>query len=467
MDPHEKNNDPQEPTSTAPALARKLGLFDITMLVMGSVIGAGIFKVPHNVAEHLPVPALILAAWILGGVLTLAGSLVYAELVRRRPHVGGQYAFLREAYHPLVAFVYGWALLWVIQSGGIASVAVVFGTYFNQLVHIPGPFAERLLAAGVIAVLTAINCAGVRTGSTVQNIFMILKILAIATLVLCGWLVAEGLWSSKSQAAADTAPAGWLLLTAFGAAMVPVLFAYGGSHTTTFIAGEVRDPQRNMPRGLVLGIAGVIVLYLAVNFVCIRVLGVTQLAETKSPASDVMLRALGQPGAILISIGIAISALGFVSQGTLTSPRVYYAMARDGLFLQSVAWVHPRTRVPVVAILLQGLFAMVIAVSGTFDQILQYVMAVEMSFYALTALGLFVIRRHDAALPESAQLSGRGHPWTTLLFAGANVALVVNLCYQSPLHAALGLGIALAAVPVYFLWRRRAERKPNTSVESG
>jgi basic amino acid/polyamine antiporter, APA family len=469
----------EPPDDAASALARRLGLFDITMLVMGSVIGAGIFVVPHDVAGLVRTPGLVLTAWILGGVVTLAGSLVYAELTWRRPHVGGQYAFLREAYHPSVAFLYGWSLLWIIQSGGMASVAVVFGRYAIELLHLLGdglgspgafgvltgaPAAEAVLAALAIALLTAVNCTGVRAGGTTQNIFMTLKVLAILTLVVGGLVVAEGVWSltggvpaSADQESAGGGPAGWELVTALAAALVPVLFAYGGSHTTTFVAGEVRDPRRTLPRGLVLGVSGVIALYLAVNLACLRVLGADGLAATPQPASEVMRRALGAPGAAVLSAGIAISALGFLSQATLTSPRVYYAMARDGLFFRAVAWVHPRSRVPVVAVLLQGAFATVIAVSGTFHQILNYVMSVEMVFFALTALSLFVIRRRDArAAAVRPPISG--HPLTTLLFAAVNVALVLDLFYKYPWNSAAGIGLALAGVPVYFAWRWRGRR---------
>jgi APA family basic amino acid/polyamine antiporter len=466
----------QPPDGDAPALARKLGLFDITMLVMGSVIGVGIFAVPHTVAGLLQSPGLVLAAWALGGLVTLAGSLVYAELTRRRPHVGGQYAFLREAYHPAVAFVYGWSLLWIVQSGGMASVAVIFGRYFLELVSLVGegsggavveslrawvgaPGAEAVVAAAAIATLTAVNCTGVRAGSTAQNIFMVLKILAILLLVGCGLLLVEAGWiglggvPAPSAAGAPgkgaAAAGGWQLLTAFAAAMVPVLFSYGGSHTTTFMAGEVCDPRRNLPRGLVLGVLGVVVLYVAVNFVCLRALGVERLAATERPAAAVMGLALGAPGAAVISAGIAISALGFLSQAVLTSPRVYYAMARDGLFFQGIAWVHPRTRAPVLAIVLQGAFAMVIAVSGTFEQILNYVMSVEMVFLALTALSLFVLRRRDATAADTVP----GHPVTTVLFAVVNVTLVLDLFYKYPRNSAMGIGIALASVPVYFAWR--------------
>lgn len=458
---------PSEP----PTLARELGLFDITMLVMGSVIGVGIFVVPHNVAKRVHTPGLILLAWILGGVVSLAGSLVYADLTRRRPHVGGQYAFLREAYHPVVAFLYGWCLLWVIQSGGMASVALVFARYSLELGNLfvanllgspaqtpgataDGTTAQAVVAAGTIAVLTAINCMGVRTGSTAQNIFMVLKILSIATLIVCGLFVTRAP-GERRVSALPTSPGGWRTATALAAALVPVLFAYGGWHTTTFMAAEVCDARQTLPRGLVLGVTGVTALYLGVNFVCVRVLGAEALAANGSPASVVMTRALGAPGAAVLSAGIAVSAVGFLSQAVLTSPRVYYAMARDGLFFRGVAWLHPRTRVPVIAILIQGAFAIIIAMSGTFDEILNYVMSVELAFLALTALSLFILRRKDAAAGTMPRDAVPGHPGTTLLFAFAAVALVVAVAYEYPENCEMGLRITAAGVPVYAFWRWR------------
>jgi APA family basic amino acid/polyamine antiporter len=427
--------------------------------------------VPHDVAELVHTPALILSAWVLGGVVTLAGSLVYADLSRRRPQVGGQYAFLREAYHPIVAFLYGWCLLWVIQSGGMASVAVVFARYFLELGHFvaakdPGSLAQALgaaagapmagagVAAVTIAGLTALNCLGVRTGSTAQNLFMVLKILAIGALIVGGLLIVGPPGERPGDEAAVSA-GGWGIAPALAAALVPVLFAYGGWHTTTFLAAEVCDARRNLPRGLVLGVLGVTVLYLGVNLVCVRVLGADQLAVSGSPAADVLRQALGAPGAALLSAGIAVSAIGFLSQAVLTSPRVYYAMARDGLFFPSVARIHPRTRVPVLAVLLQGAFAIVIAVSGTFHQILNYVMSVEMVFLALTALSLFILRRRDAAAGAVPRDAVPGHPVTTLVFTAADVAVVVALFWQFPANSVIGLGIAAAGIPVYAFWRWR------------
>jgi APA family basic amino acid/polyamine antiporter len=481
-----------EPKSELTGLVRRLGLFDMTMLVMGSVIGVGIFMTPHAVAQLAPNPYLVLGAWILGGIVTLAGSMVYAEWTRRRPDVGGQYAYLREAYHPAVGFLYGWSLLWIIQSGGIASVAVVFAEYFHEILQLWGIPLEQtgglnpstvaklgsvtkvFFATTAIGIFTIINCLGVRTAGTTQNIFMVLKILAIAMLVVCGALVATSDSSAVSQTEAAINPTAistelpspsspWWPLTALAAAMVPVFFSYGGWHTTTFVGEEVRDPRRTLARALVLGVSGVMVLYVAVSFVCVRVLGVDGLAQAEKPASAVMQLALGKSGAAIISIGIAISALGFLSQGTLTSPRVYYAMARDGLFFRSVAWVHPRTRVPIVAIILQGAVAMVIAASGDFLAIVNYVMSVELTFWSLTALGLFVIRRKDAGDRQSASLRIPGHPATTLLFVAVNVAVLANTFFERPRESALVMGIALAGAPVYFYWRRGRNAEPIMS----
>lgn len=448
----------------ASGLAPRLGLFDITMLVMGGVIGAGIFVVPHTVAALVPAPAPVLAAWVIGGLISMAGGLVYADLARRRPHVGGQYAFLREAYHPALAFTYGWSLLWIIQSGGMAAVAVVFGTYCNQLLFgdAAAHGSDALAAAMAIAAVTAVNCTGARAGSTAQNVFMGLKTLAILTLVLCGLLATGAPWSVRGG---PEAPGDWLP-TAFAAALVQVFFAYGGWHTTTFLVAEVRDPTRTLPRGLVLGVTGVIVLYLGVNLACLRVLGADELAVNTSPAAAVMQRALGAPGVALLSAGVAISALGFLSQASLTSPRVYYAMARDGLFFRSVAWVHPRTHSPVVAVLLQGTFAVVLAVTRTFQQIINSVMCVEMTFFALTALGLFVIRHRDGMARGPSCRSVPGHPVTTLLFAAVNIGLVLDLLYREPANSAAVVAIALAGLPAYCAWRWRG-RVGATAARAG
>jgi len=438
-------------TAAAPRLARRLGLFDATMLVMGGIIGSGIFMNPSVVANQVHSPFLILGAWLLGGFAALAGAFVYAELASLRPDVGGQYAYLREAYHPAVAFIFGWALLLVTQTGGMAAVAITFARYFSELTHFPLP--DWLIASAALGILTLINCFGVRGGSTVQSILMILRIAAIALLVLFGAFAARESNLFGSVSAEPTVP--YDSLPSFGAAMIPVLFAYGGWQTTNFIAGEIHNPRKNLPYGLLLGVVGVAILYLSVNLVCILVLGAHDLALTTTPATEVMRRALGERGVALIALGITISTLGFLSQGMLTAPRVYFAMAEDKLFFRSVATIHPKTRVPVVAIAIQGVLAIIITLSGRYEQILNFVVSTDFIFFGLTATTIFVFRRRAATLPGSDTFRTPGHPLTTVFFIAICWLVVISTIYTYPLNSIIGIGIMLTGIPVYFYWRRK------------
>ncbi|HEX4801336.1 MAG TPA: amino acid permease [Sphingomicrobium sp.] len=429
-------------------LVRRLGVFDATMLVMGGIIGSGIFVTPAEVARHVSTPLLIVGVWVIGGVIALAASFVYAELAARRPEVGGQYAYLRDAYGPVPAFLYGWALLLVIQSGGMAAVAITFARYFGDLVHLP--LADSVVAVVVLALLTVINCLGVRSGSNVQSGLMLLKILAIAGLVLAGLTLAPtspGEPTSEYAGSVST-------LAAIGAAMTPVMFSYGGWQTASFVAGEMRNPGRDLGRGLLFGVAGVVLLYTLVAFVCVHGLGPAGLASSKTPATDVMRLALGSRGATFIGLGIAISALGFLSQGMLTAPRVYFAMAEDGLFFRSVAAVSSNTHVPVVAIILQGFAAAVIALSGTFGQILGYVVSVDFIFFALTGAALFVFRRRDGDRPVVFKVPL--HPFTTGLFVIACVLTVIATVWNNLANSLIGYAILLAGVPACLYWQRKS-----------
>lgn len=432
-------------------LARRLGLFDATMIVMGGIIGSGIFMNPYAVALQVHTPFLILGAWTIGGFFALAAAFIWAELAARRPEVGGQYAYLREAFHPSVAFLYGWVLLLVIQTGGMAAVAVTFSRYFAELTNLPLNYSQ--LAAIVLALLTIINCLGVRAGSTVQSILMVLKIVALVALVACGLLFAT---SANNPSQLLDRPPSVDLLTSFGAALVPVIFSYGGWQTSTFLAGEIKEPRRNLPRGLILGVTGVVLLYLAANVVYITVLGTSGLAASTAPASDVMRNALGNFGARAIAAGIAISTVGFLSQSMLTAPRVYFAMAQDGLFFKSVGTVHPQTRVPIVAIALQGLLAIVIAFLGTYEYILNYVVSVDVIFFGLTACCVFVFRKRTDA--ETAGIvKVPGHPVTTLLFIAICWAVAINTVYRYPGNTLIGIAIMLAGLPAYWFWRSRSK----------
>src|SRR6266480_4952767 len=390
------------------------------MIVMGGIIGAGIFTNPYVVAQQVHTPLLILGAWAVGGLIALAGAFIYAELSSQVSTSGGQYIYLRDAMHPLVAFGYGWSLLFVIQTGGMAAVALIFANHIYELVGVrTTDLRAALLASIALAALTIINCIGVRAGSITQNILMILKLVAIAALVAVG-LTVNGPTQALGVPATNSTPTTWQLLIAFGAALIPAQFAYGGWQTACFVAGEVREPRKNLPRGLLLGVLGVIVVYLSVNYVCVRAIGPQGLGQTTTPASAVMRLALGENGARIIAVGIAVSTLGFLSQSMLTAPRVYFAMAEDGLFFKSLTKLN-RARVPALAIALQGALAVVITLSGRYEQILNYVISVDVIFFALTAATVFVFRRRAKTNPtllkaSSARTRVPGHPFTTLFF---------------------------------------------------
>ena len=441
--------------SPAPTLARQVGLFDATMVVMGGIVGAGIFINPYVVARQVHSPVLILAAWVLGGLVAMVGAFIYAELADRMPNVGGQYSYLREAYHPVLGFLYGWVLLLVVQTGGMAAVTITFARYFLDLTG--WNVSDRLVAVVVLGLLTLINCLGVKIGSQVQSSLMLLKIAAIAGLIVVGmWLVPAP--HSVVRPILDQ-PLSLGLVASLATAMVPVLFAFGGWQTANFIAGEIKDPRRNLPRALLLGVAGVIALYVGVNMVCVRALGPQALADTTVPATAVMRLALGERGATLIALGITISTLGFLSQSILTAPRVYFAMAEDGVFFRSVASVNARTHVPVVAIILQSIWTMVVVFSGRYEQILNYVVSMDFLFFGLTATCLFVLRQRDRQSMASTHCETGyrvpGHPVTTGGFVLACWLVVATTIYRYPGNSLLGMLILALGFPVYAVWSRR------------
>jgi len=429
------------------------------MLVMGGIVGSGIFINPYVVAEQVHTRALILGAWAFGGVIAFGGAFIWAELAATLPEVGGQYAYLREAYHPAVAFLYGWALLLVIQTGGMAAVSITFARYLAELTG--WPVKDWLVATFALGVLTLINCLGVRTGGRTQSLLMIMRIAAIAGLVVAGLLVTH----RGEPVSAAASPAS---LTSFGAAMVPVLFAYGGWQTANFIAAEVKEPRKNLPRGLILGVLGVVTLYVSVNWIYLKALGPVQLARTSTPATSVMRLALGQRGVMFIAAAIAISTLGFLSQSILTAPRVYFAMAEDGLFFRSVARLHPKTHVPVVAIVLQSVWTIVIVLSGRYEQILNYVVSVDFFFFGLTATTIFVFRRRVIPGEDMRALYRvPGHPFTTAVFVAICWSVVANTLYRYPQNSLMGFALILAGIPVYIYWSRKSfPMNPVTKIQS-
>lgn len=445
-----------------------MGLFDATMLVMGGIIGSGIFINPYVVARLVHTPALILGAWAVGGLIALVGAFIYAELADRMPKVGGQYAYLRDAYHPLVGFLYGWASLFVINGGSSAAIAVTFAKYFTALTHTTIP--ENVTAIAAVVALTVINCFGVRAGTTIQSTFMLLRIAAVALLVGCGiWFLGHS--SSAPHLAWQPLldrPVSFDLLSVFGATMVPVLFAYGGWQTTNYVASEIREPRRNLPRALLLGVLGVIVLYLSVNFIYLLALAPGGLAETATPASEVMRRALGSRGASLIAAAIAISTVGFLSQAMLTYPRVYFAMAEDGVLPRWFARVNPQSRAPVGSIVFQGFITTALVLLGTYEQILSYVVVMDWLFFALTAGCLLVFRRREkrGADGDAPAVKIRyrvpGYPWTAGVFVVVAFLVVVNTIYKYPRNTGIAVCILLAGIPGYFLFRGPARQSAGS-----
>jgi basic amino acid/polyamine antiporter, APA family len=430
--------------------ARRLGLFSGTMAVVGGIVGGGIFRTPAAVAERVGSSGLILGVWVAGGAVALAGALCFGELGQRSPRAGGGYVYLRETWGPLAAFLYGWALLLVIASGAIAAIAVTFADYTLALTGLPRRLGLPLAVASIVLV-SGINYFGVRPGALVQNVFTVLKLLALAALVGVGLLA--GLPPSEPSPAA--AP------SAIGAALVPVLFTYGGWQQTNFIAEEMVDPERDLPRALLLGVAIVVATYLLANLAYLQVLGPAGLAASTAPAADAMRKVLGPPGSALISAGIAVSTFGFLNLVVLVTPRVFQAMAADGAFFPRLARLHPVHRTPAAAIVLQAAWASTLALSGSFSQLVDYVAFADWVFFGLTVAGLFVYRARDRAEGRHAAPGAfrvPGYPWTPAAFVAAAIFVVVSSVVAAPRNAMVGTGLLALGVPVFWYWSRAGRR---------
>jgi APA family basic amino acid/polyamine antiporter len=441
-----------EPGIAAPTTyARRIGLFSATMLVVGGIIGSGIFLNPAIVAQRVGSGELILLTWSLGAAIALLGAFIFAELGARAPAAGGGYVYLRDAFGPLPAFLYGWALLLAIASGAAAAVAVTFASYAAPLFGL-GAGADPWLAAGAIALLSLVNAFGVRPGAWTQNVFTLLKLAAIAALVIAAFVGATpGSPAACVGAGCGTTSGGGTgVIVAVGTALVPVLFAYGGWQQTNFVAEEMVDARRNLPRALVIGVLIVGAVYLAANLTYLRALGAAGLAVSRAPAADVMAAVAGDTGRRLIAAGIAVSTFGFLNLVILVTPRVYQAMARDGLFFARFAELHPRSRAPVAAIAAQGLWAIVLLSSGSYGQLLDWVTFADWIFFGLTAATLFVYRRRAPA----ASYRAPAFPWTVLLFIAACIYVVGGAVVSNPPNAPRGALLLAAGVPVYFFWSR-------------
>jgi basic amino acid/polyamine antiporter, APA family len=423
------------------------------MVVIGGIIGAGIFITPHIVAERLDTPLLVLGAWVMGGLIALAGAFAYAELGAIFPRAGGQYVYLRDGLHPLAGFLYGWALLLVIESGAIAAVAITFATYALHLAD--GPEGARVpLAIAALIVLSIVNYLGVKPGSRVLNVLVVLKVAALTILIGAGIFAAgHPGWWSESRAAAT--PAVTSTIVAFGAAMIPILFTYGGWQSANYVAEEIANPKRNLPLALVAGTVAVVVIYVAVNVIYLRALGLNGLSATAAPAADAARRMFGPAGDLFVSGAIAVSTFGFLDLCILAPTRVYYAMAADRLFVPALATLHPRFGTPSLAIIVQSTWSCVLALTGTYDQLANYVVFADWIFFGLTVLTVLTFRRK---LPLAARapdgFRAPGYPVVQILFVLIAAGVVASVIGAAPAAAAKGAGLIALGIPVYFFYAR-------------
>ncbi len=448
-------------TSTDPGgggLRRVLGPFDATMMVMGCIIGAGIFRTPMHVAEGMGSAGGILGLWLLGGVLAMCGAFVFAELAGMLPQAGGQYVFLREAYGRFVAFLFGWLLLAAINSGAIAFIATVFADHLDALLAGLDPglalsgTARRAVAIAVVVGLTVVNALGVRLGATLQNAAMVAKLAGLLVVVALGAAVAAGLADAAEVESTAAPPAfSWHGL---GAGVLAVVFSYGGWQNVAAVASEVRDPARTLPRAILLGTTGVILLYVALNAALLAVLGPAGLAATATPAAEAAGRVVAG-GEELVAGLVVLSTFAIAQVLLLVTPRIYYAMARDGVFLRAAGYVSPRRGTPVVAIALQGGMAIVHLSTGSALDLLQMTVIFDWVFFALSGVALFVLRRRrpDAARPYRAL----GYPWLPGVFVLVAVTIVVQSLFTAQAVAVLRSGGVLAVgLVLYAHWTRRA-----------
>jgi len=435
----------------ARALARTLGFRDLLLIVVGTVIGSGIFIVPATVLRQTGGalgPALLV--WLVAGVLSLLGALTYGELGAAKPEAGGLYAYIRDAFGPLPAFLYGWTTFFVIGAGSVATPAVAFTSYLQQFVAL-SPTAARLIAVLLIALIAAINVRGTRQSASVQNWSTGLKAVAIVGM-------AAALLAGGRQLASDVPvwPAAVTrgLLSGVGLAMIGVLWAYEGWQYVTFSAGEARDPQRTFPRAIVAGTGVLIGVYMLANVAYVAALGVDGVQASDRVAAAAVAALFGPAAGKLIAAVILVSMFSAANGLTLTSPRMYFAMARDGVFFRKLAEVHPRYGTPAFAIVAGSAWAALLAASGTFEQLLTYVVFSGWIFYGLGAVSIFAFRRREPHAVRPFRVPG--YPVTPALFVAAAAAIVLNALFTQPGRALVGLAVVLAGVPAYLLWRARA-----------
>ena len=413
-------------------------------MVAGTIVGASIFVQPSEIARHLDTPSAIMLAWIACGVLTLFGAFVCAELASAFPQPGGVYVFLREAFSPLAGFLWGWAMFWSVHSGIIAAIAVVFGRYASLFLPetLQTDISVRAFAVGIIVVLSAVNYFGVRSGSRVQTVLTIVKVTAIAALVIAGFVFVSPVTQSPPSASAANG------VTAFVLAMVAGLFAYGGWHMVTYTAGETTMPARTIPVALFVGVGVVTASYVLMNLMYLRVLPLEEVRRSTRIAADAANVIFGRGGSSLLAFLVIVSTVGSLTGIVLTGPRMYYSMALDGLAPRALSRIHPVYRTPAVAVVAQGVWASVLAATGAYRQLFTRVVYTEWLFFALMAAGLFVLRRRADYQPAYRTF---GYPLVPLIFIVASLGIVIHQFVVDPREAMIGIGLVAVGLPAYYL----------------
>jgi APA family basic amino acid/polyamine antiporter len=439
--------DTQSPTSPPRELPRKLGLLDSTNIVIGTMIGSAIFLVPSTIARNIHSVWLTLTLWLLAGIVSMFGALAYAELGAMMPASGGQYVYLRESWGPLWGFLCGWTFFLVARTGATAAVAAGFATYFSQFVPMP-PVASRGLAATLILVLTFVNYRGVKLGAGVQNVFTTVKLLGLFVLIgsIFFW---HGPVHSQKLTQATGLSAGQL-----GSAMIACIFSYNGWLAIGMVGGEIKDPQRNLSRAIILGVAVVTLVYLLANITYLRTLTITEIAGTDRVAEAAATRTMGSIGSTFVALTILCSTFGATNSTIMSGSRVYFAQARDGLFFRPFGNIHPAFETPYVSLLGSGIWSAILALSGSYTQLVSYSIFTFWIFYGVTVAGMMVLRRRcpDAVRPYRMF----GYPVTPLLFIGVAGTVAVLAFISSPLTSMIGLSILVAGVPAYYGWQRFA-----------
>jgi APA family basic amino acid/polyamine antiporter len=445
---------------TGQQLRRILGMWDLVLMIIGTVIGSGIFLVPGAVLRAVGNSApLGLTVWLAGGILSLLGALTYGELSSMKPRAGGLYVYIRDCFGPFPAFLFGWTLFFVISSGSIATLAVAFGNYLGEFLQLSA-WETKSVALLVILVITAVNVRGTRQSADLVNVTTAIKVTAI--LVVSAVLLWQGrnpIFGSGAQT--DHQAMG---VSGFGLAMISVLWAYEGWQYVTYSAGETINPQHTFPLSFLIGSAALIAIYLFANLGYLAALGASGVAGSTRVAATALGAVVSHGAGKIVAIAILISMFSAANSIMLNAPRVYFAMARDGLFFHSLSQVHPRFGTPALAVGAAGIWSAVLAASGTFEQLLTYVVFIGWIFYALAAASIFIYRKHP---PEAAgPYRVPAYPWTPIVFILAAMALVGNTIATQPVRAAIGLGIVFLGAPAYAFWRRTAKLANREEIEN-